>query len=112
MSLVREIHGDVAALATVRRLQPIVKHAPAFTRVVGRILDPYDMPAELTHRGGEPVYRGHDGARLRYLALEHRLCEIVRHGDDDESGLRRVDRVEGVRAPRALRHARDEIGGQ
>jgi hypothetical protein len=102
--------AGIAAVAAMRRLQPIVIHAPAFARIVGRILDPHHMPAELTKRGGETVDGRHDGACLRHLSLETRLHEVVLHVDDDEGSLRRLDHVERMRAPAAFGHARDEIG--
>ena len=97
VSFVREIHGGVAAVAALRRVQPVVKHAPAFARVVGGVLDPHHVSAKLAHGGGEAVDRRHDGARLRHLALEARLHEVVLHVDHHEGGIGRLDHVEGMR---------------
>ena len=105
------IHGGVAAVAALRRVQPVVKHAPALARVVGGVLDPHHVAAELAHGGGKAVDRGHDRARLRHLALEARLHEVVLHVDHDERGLGRLDHVEGMRPPGARGDAVHEVGG-
>jgi hypothetical protein len=69
------------------------------------------VSAELAHGGGEAVDRRHDGARLRHLALEARLHEVVLHVDHHERGLGRLDHVEGMRSAGARGDAVHEVGG-
>src|SRR5215471_5622753 len=97
MALVVEVHAGVAAITPFRRQQPVVQHAPALARVVGRVLHPYHMTAELAYRGGEAVDGGDDRARGRNLALETGLHEVVLHVDHHEGGLRRYHHVERMR---------------
>ena len=98
MAVVGEVHCAVAAVAALRGLRPVGKHAPALARVVGRVLDPDHMSAELADCCGQPVDRRHDHARLRHLALEARLHR------------RSACRPPRTRSLRARSHRRDAAG--
>jgi hypothetical protein len=112
MSLVCEVHAGVAAVPALRRLQPIVIHAPTLARVVSCVLDPNHMTSERAQHSGEAIDRGHNRTRFRHLALEARFHEIVLHIDDHKRSLRRLDHIEGMRSTGTFDHARHQFSGE